>query len=70
MAPSKEQLLDLYRRMVRIRTFEDRVAEIYWEDKLPAFDIGAGTITCNLTAGRSIPPKSAKTYSSVLIPCW
>ncbi len=44
MAPSKEQLLDLYRRMVRIRTFEDRVAEIYWEDKLPAFDIGAGTI--------------------------
>ena len=44
MAPSKEQLLDLYRRMVRIRTFEDRVAEIYWEDKTPAFDIGAGTI--------------------------
>ena len=44
MAPSKEQLLDLYRQMVRIRTFEDRVAEIYWEDKLPAFDIGAGTI--------------------------
>ena len=44
MAPGKEQLLDLYRQMVRIRTFEDRVAEIYWEDKLPAFDIGAGTI--------------------------
>ncbi len=44
MALSKEQLLDLYRRMVRIRTFEDRVAEVYWEGKLPAFDIGAGTI--------------------------
>ena len=44
MALSKEQLQDLYRRMVRIRTFEDRVAEIYWEDKTPAFDIGAGTI--------------------------
>jgi len=44
MEVTKEGLVALYRSMVRIRKFEDRVAEIYWEDKLPAFDIGAGTI--------------------------
>lgn len=44
MEVTKEGLIALYRSMVRIRKFEDRVAEIYWEDKLPAFDIGAGTI--------------------------
>ncbi|MFQ5857694.1 MAG: thiamine pyrophosphate-dependent dehydrogenase E1 component subunit alpha [Anaerolineae bacterium] len=44
MEITSEGLIDLYRSMVRIRKFEDRVAEIYWEDKLPAFDIGAGTI--------------------------
>ncbi|HKZ85155.1 MAG TPA: thiamine pyrophosphate-dependent dehydrogenase E1 component subunit alpha [Anaerolineae bacterium] len=44
MEVSKETLIALYRSMVRIRTFEDRVAEIYWEGKTPAFDIGAGTI--------------------------
>ena len=44
MEVSQEKLIALYRSMVRIRTFEDRVAEIYWEDKTPAFDIGAGAI--------------------------
>ncbi len=44
MEVSKEDLIGLYRSMVRIRKFEDRVAEIYWEGKTPAFDIGAGTI--------------------------
>ncbi len=36
--------LDLYRMMVKIRTFEERVGAIYYEDKLPAFDIAAGPV--------------------------
>ncbi len=44
MEVPKETLVALYRSMLRIRRFEDRVAEIYWEGKTPAFDIGAGTI--------------------------
>lgn len=36
--------LDLYRMMVKIRTFEERVGTIYYEDKLPAFDIAAGPV--------------------------
>jgi len=44
MEVPRETLIALYRSMVKIRKFEDRVAEIYWEGKTPAFDIGAGTI--------------------------
>jgi len=44
MALSQETLLDLYRMLVRIRTFEERVGEMYYEEKLPAFDIAAGPI--------------------------
>ena len=36
--------LDLYRMLVKIRTFEERVGAIYYEDKLPAFDIAAGPV--------------------------
>ena len=42
MALSQETLLDLYRMLVKIRTFEERVGEMYYEEKLPAFDIAAG----------------------------
>lgn len=41
MALSKEQLLDLYRMMVKIRTFEERVGELYWENKSPVFNIAS-----------------------------
>jgi TPP-dependent pyruvate/acetoin dehydrogenase alpha subunit len=41
MEPNKEQLIELYRMMVKIRTFEERVAEVYWEDKTPVFNIAA-----------------------------
>jgi TPP-dependent pyruvate/acetoin dehydrogenase alpha subunit len=44
MALEQETLLDLYRTIVKIRTFEERVGEIYYEDKLPAFDIAAGPV--------------------------
>lgn len=44
MALNRNELLDLYRMMVKIRTFEERVGEMYYEDKLPAFDIAAGPI--------------------------
>ena len=44
MGLSKETLLNLYETMVKIRTFEERVGEMYYEGKLPAFDIAAGPI--------------------------
>lgn len=44
MALDKETLLDLYRMLVKIRTFEERVGAMYYEEKLPAFDIAAGPI--------------------------
>lgn len=44
MALDKATLLDLYRMLVKIRTFEERVGEMYYEGKLPAFDIAAGPI--------------------------
>jgi TPP-dependent pyruvate/acetoin dehydrogenase alpha subunit len=44
MALTKDDLLDLYRMLVKIRTFEERVGEMYYEGKLPAFDIAAGPI--------------------------
>jgi len=44
MALSKETSLNLYRMLVKIRTFEERVGEMYYEEKLPAFDIAGGPI--------------------------
>ena len=44
MALSKETLLGLYEMLVKIRTFEERVGAMYYEEKLPAFDIAAGPI--------------------------
>jgi pyruvate dehydrogenase E1 component alpha subunit len=44
MALDQQTLLDLYRMLVKIRTFEERVGEMYYEGKLPAFDIAAGPI--------------------------
>jgi TPP-dependent pyruvate/acetoin dehydrogenase alpha subunit len=44
MALDKEALLNLYRMIVKIRTFEERVGQMYYEEKLPAFDIAAGPI--------------------------
>jgi TPP-dependent pyruvate/acetoin dehydrogenase alpha subunit len=44
MAVSKETILDLYRMLVKIRTFEERVGEMYFEEKLPVYDIAAGPI--------------------------
>jgi TPP-dependent pyruvate/acetoin dehydrogenase alpha subunit len=41
MEPTKEQLLDLYRMLVKIRTFEESVGELYWENKSPVFNIAA-----------------------------
>ncbi len=44
MALSRETLLQLYEMMVKIRTFEERVAEIYYEGKQPVFNIAAGPV--------------------------
>ncbi|MEM7343329.1 MAG: thiamine pyrophosphate-dependent dehydrogenase E1 component subunit alpha [Chloroflexota bacterium] len=44
MTLNKETLLNLYREIVLVRTFEERVGAMYFEDKLPAFDIAAGAI--------------------------
>lgn len=44
MSLAKEELIRLYRLMVRIRTFEETVAELYWEGKTPVFNIAAGPI--------------------------
>lgn len=44
MALDQATLLELYRTIVKIRTFEERVGAMYYEEKLPAFDIAAGPI--------------------------
>jgi TPP-dependent pyruvate/acetoin dehydrogenase alpha subunit len=45
---------DLYRMMVRIRTYEEAIRREYYEGKTPAFDIGAGQIPgeIHLAAGQ------------------
>jgi TPP-dependent pyruvate/acetoin dehydrogenase alpha subunit len=50
----KEHLVDMYSTMVRIRRFEERIRELYFADKLPAFDIAAGLIPgeMHLAAGQ------------------
>ena len=44
MALDRDTLLSMYRMIVLIRTFEERLGVTYYEDKLPAFDIAAGPI--------------------------
>ncbi len=46
--------VDLYRTMVRIRSFEERIRSEYHADKSPGFDIGAGRIPgeMHLAAGQ------------------
>lgn len=50
----REHLVDMYETMVKIRRFEERIREFYFEDKLPAFDIAAGLIPgeMHLAAGQ------------------
>ncbi len=50
----REHLVDMYQTMVKIRRFEERIREIYFADKLPAFDIAAGLIPgeMHLAAGQ------------------
>jgi TPP-dependent pyruvate/acetoin dehydrogenase alpha subunit len=49
-----DHLVDMYQTMVKIRRFEERIREIYLDDKLPAFDIAAGLIPgeMHLAAGQ------------------
>jgi pyruvate dehydrogenase E1 component alpha subunit len=44
MEADRERLIGLYRLMVRIRTFEETVGDLYWEGKTPVFNIAAGPI--------------------------
>lgn len=44
MEIAREKLVELYRLMVRIRTFEETVGGLYWEGKTPVFNIAAGPI--------------------------
>ena len=50
----REDLVDMYETMVKIRRFEERIREIYFADKLPAFDIAAGLVPgeMHLAAGQ------------------
>ncbi len=50
----RDDLVAMYATMAKIRYFEERIKEIYYEDKLPAFDIAAGPIPgeMHLAAGQ------------------
>ena len=50
----RDHLVDMYSTMVKIRYFEERLREIYFADKLPAFDIAAGEVPgeMHLAAGQ------------------
>jgi len=61
MQPSKEKLLWMYEKMVEIRNYEETMANVYLEGKLPpniqkglAFDIGSGPVPgeMHLAAGQ------------------
>ncbi len=41
---SKETLLSMYKTMVKIRTYEETLGQVYYEGKTPTFDIAAGPI--------------------------
>jgi TPP-dependent pyruvate/acetoin dehydrogenase alpha subunit len=49
-----EDLVAMYAMMAKIRYFEERIREAYYEDKLPAFDIAAGPVPgeMHLAAGQ------------------
>lgn len=57
MTLSKETLLDLYGTMQKIRYYEETMVDIYFEGKLPAFDIGSGPVPgeMHLAAGQEPP---------------
>ena len=57
MTLPQETQLDLYRTMLRIRRFEETIAEVYMEGKAPAFDIGSGPVPgeMHLAAGQEPP---------------
>jgi TPP-dependent pyruvate/acetoin dehydrogenase alpha subunit len=50
----KQDLTDMYATMVKIRYFEERLREIYFEGKQPVFDIAAGPVPgeMHLAAGQ------------------
>ena len=50
----RKHLVEMYSTMVKIRHFEERLKEIYFEGKLPVFDIAAGTVPgeMHLAAGQ------------------
>lgn len=50
----REHLVDMYSTMVKIRYFEERLREIYFEGKQPVFDIAAGPVPgeMHLAAGQ------------------
>lgn len=54
MAIPQEHLVDMYSTMVKIRRFEERLREVYFEGKQPVFDIAAGTVPgeMHLAAGQ------------------
>ncbi len=54
MQPSREQLIWMYRTMILIRRYEERMAEAYLEGKSPRFDISAGPVPgeMHLAAGQ------------------
>lgn len=57
MAIDRDTLLKMYSTMVKIRYFEERMAEIYKEGKTPLFDISAGPVPgeMHLAAGQEPP---------------
>ena len=61
MEPTSEQLMWMYEKMVEIREYEETMAKVYMEGKLPpkiqkglAFDIGGGPVPgeMHLAAGQ------------------
>ncbi len=52
--PTNETLREMHRQMVRIRIFEETMAQVYMEGKTPAFDIAAGPVPgeMHLAAGQ------------------
>jgi pyruvate dehydrogenase E1 component alpha subunit len=44
MSVQKEVMVGLYQTMAKIRAFEDMLGTVYYEGKLPAFDIAAGPV--------------------------
>lgn len=57
MAIDRDTLLTMYATMVKIRYFEERMAQIYTEGKTPLFDISAGPVPgeMHLSAGQEPP---------------